>query len=195
MDQSLSHKRCQQMQPKWGLNVAITRNTLTQNLAIKGEKCDDTHQYCSNTNGCFCPRKQVASKQPTCVESEREVNKVNERLTEAVKGRHAAIRTTRPHHTPPFYPPETRIAHTEATRSAQNTSGGLRRVGLAAQSASSASTRSINRRSATSIRLATPSSSKSPMSFVTSVTMSRASRRASRADRSAVKRRTSARAY
>nr|DAS08677.1 MAG TPA: hypothetical protein [Caudoviricetes sp.] len=34
------------------------------------------------TQRCFCPRKSVASKQPTCVESEREVNKVNERLTD-----------------------------------------------------------------------------------------------------------------
>nr|DAV39965.1 MAG TPA: hypothetical protein [Caudoviricetes sp.] len=44
-------------------------------LCYKGRKCDDTHQHCSNTNGCFVPRTPVASKQPTCVESEREVNK------------------------------------------------------------------------------------------------------------------------
>nr|DAU65738.1 MAG TPA: hypothetical protein [Caudoviricetes sp.] len=29
--------------------------------------CDNTHLYCSNTNGCFHPRTPVASKQPTCV--------------------------------------------------------------------------------------------------------------------------------
>ena len=45
------------------------------------------------TQRVFCPRKPVASKQPTCVESEREVNKVNGVLTETVKdwrhsGRH-----------------------------------------------------------------------------------------------------------
>ena len=69
---------------------------LTQNLAIKGRKCDDTHQHCSNTNWCFCPRKPVASKQPTCVEGEREVNKVNGRLTETVRDRHRDGR----HHPP-----------------------------------------------------------------------------------------------
>nr|DAR67721.1 MAG TPA: hypothetical protein [Caudoviricetes sp.] len=53
----------------------------------------------------------------------------------------------------------------------------------------------ISCRSATSVRLATSSSSKVLMSFVVSVTMSRASRRASWTDRSAVRRRTSARAY
>lgn len=95
MDQSHSYKRCQQMQLKRGLNVAITRNALTQNLAIRGGKCDDTHQYCSNTNGCFYPRKPVTSKQPTCVESEREVNKVNGRLMEAVKGCSCAPTTPR----------------------------------------------------------------------------------------------------
>ena len=86
------------MQLKRGLNVAITRNALTQNLATRGRKCDDTHQYCSNTNGCFNPRKPVASKQPTCVESEQEVNKVNGKLTETVRDwRHGG------RHTPPFY--------------------------------------------------------------------------------------------
>lgn len=86
MDQSHSNKHCQQMQLKRGLNIAIMRNTLTRHLATKGGKCDDTHQYCSNTNGCFYPRKPVTSKKPACVESEREVNKVNGRLTETVKG-------------------------------------------------------------------------------------------------------------
>lgn len=91
------------MQLKRGLNVAITRNALTQNLATRGRKCDDTHQYCSNTNGCFYPRKPVASKQPTCVESKREVNKVNGKLTETVEDwrRDGWHHTT--HHTPPFH--------------------------------------------------------------------------------------------
>lgn len=40
------------------------------------------------TQRCFCPRKPVANKQPTCVESEREVNKVNGRLTETVRCQH-----------------------------------------------------------------------------------------------------------
>lgn len=44
------------------------------------------------TQRVFCPRKPVASKQPTCIESEQEVNKVNGKLTEAVRawcpGRH-----------------------------------------------------------------------------------------------------------
>lgn len=80
MDQSLSYKHCQQNNRKRGLNVAITRNAVTQNLATKGRKCDDTHQHCSNTNGCFYPRKPVVSKQPTCVESKRKVNGNCERL-------------------------------------------------------------------------------------------------------------------
>nr|DAR67720.1 MAG TPA: hypothetical protein [Caudoviricetes sp.] len=102
-DQSHSHKHCQQMQLKRGLNVAITRNALTQNLATKGEKCDDTHQYWSNTNGCFYPRKQVASKQPTCVESKGKANKVNGRLTEAVRDQHPGDRHHSPRRTPPFH--------------------------------------------------------------------------------------------
>lgn len=89
------------MQLKRGLNVAIMRNALTRNLATKGGKCDDTHQHCSNTKRCFRPRKLVASKQPTCVESKREVNKVNKRLTETVIGgrrgdRHHSSITHRP---------------------------------------------------------------------------------------------------
>nr|DAK21406.1 MAG TPA: hypothetical protein [Caudoviricetes sp.] len=40
--------------------------------------------------------KPVASKQPTCVESKREVNKMNGRLTETVRGWHGWDR----HHTP-----------------------------------------------------------------------------------------------
>nr|DAS60887.1 MAG TPA: hypothetical protein [Caudoviricetes sp.] len=121
-----------------------------------------------------CLRRPVASKQPTCVESEQGVNKVKGRLTETVRDRRHDANTTRP--------PITRrlsITQTEAPRGALSTSGGLGRAGRAAQSVSSASTRSISRRSATLIRLAVPSSSKIPMSFVTSVTMSRASRRAS----------------
>nr|DAF93811.1 MAG TPA: hypothetical protein [Siphoviridae sp. ct0eR1] len=69
------------------------------------------------------------------------------------------------------------------------------RVGWAAQSARSASTRSISRRSAASIRVAASSPSKPLTSFVVSVMMMRASRMASWTGRSAVKRRTSARAY
>nr|DAN02263.1 MAG TPA: hypothetical protein [Caudoviricetes sp.] len=104
-DQSLSNKHCQQNNCKRGLNVAIMRNALTQNLATKGGKCDDMHQYCSNTKRCFYPRKPVASKQPTCVESKREVNKVNGKLTETVRDRHAGGRYHTPHHTPPFHHP------------------------------------------------------------------------------------------
>lgn len=40
------------------------------------------------TQRCPLSRKLVASEQPTCVESEREVNKVNERLTGTVRDRH-----------------------------------------------------------------------------------------------------------
>lgn len=61
----------------------------------KGRKCDDTHQYCSNTNECFHPRTPVASKQPTCVENKRRVNKVNRKLMETVRGWYATG-TTRP---------------------------------------------------------------------------------------------------
>nr|DAQ51875.1 MAG TPA: hypothetical protein [Caudoviricetes sp.] len=65
----------------------------------KGGKCDDTHQYCSNTNGCFCPSAPVANKQPTCVESKLEANKMNSRLTETVRDRRRDGR----HHTPPTH--------------------------------------------------------------------------------------------
>ena len=169
------------MQLKRGLNVAITRNALTQNPVTKGGKCDDTHQYCSNTNGCFYPRKPVASKQPTCVESEREVNKVNGRLMETMRVRARADITCPPRHTPPFhhlrYKPYT-LRPPEALRTPLRACEGPREPGQSASSAmkaSSASTRPISRRSATSIRLDTSSPSKSLMSFVTSVTMSRAS--------------------
>ena len=178
MDQSLSYKHCQQNNRKRGLNVAITRNTLTRHLATRAGKCDDTHQHCSNTNGCFYPRKPVASKQSTCVESEREVNKVNGRLTETVKGQ------CRSGHPPATRRPSTALRRTEATRSVLSASGGLRKVGRAAQPASSvssamktssASTRSISRRGATLIQLAVSTPSNSRMSFVDSTARSRTS--------------------
>nr|DAK80326.1 MAG TPA: hypothetical protein [Caudoviricetes sp.] len=103
------------------------------------------------------------------------MNKVNGKLTEPVRDQHGGGR----HHSPP---PHTALLQSrdksytlrssEALRTPLRTSEG---GGRAAQSASSASTRSISRRSATSIRLATSSLSKITMSFVISVTMSRAS--------------------
>lgn len=155
------------MQLKRGLNVAITRNTLTQNLATRGRKCDDTHQYCSNTNGCFHPGKPVASKQSACVESKRKVNESCERS--------AHEPTSLTPHTPPFHHLKYKsytLRSSEALRTPLRTSEG---GGRATQLVSSASTRSISRRSAASVRLATSSSSKVTMSFVISVTMSRVS--------------------
>lgn len=191
-DQSLSNKHCQQNNRKRALNVAITRDTLTQNLATRGRKCDDTHQYCSNTNGCFYPGKPVASKQPTCVESEREVNKVNGRLTETVRDWRHDGRHHSPHHAPPFHSPRDKshaLRPPEALRTllvASKGAGGAAqlphsaRLVSSAMKASSASARSINCRSAAPIRLAASSPSKSLMSFVTSVMKPRTSLRASR---------------
>lgn len=169
--------------------VAITPKTLQHSHLPRGGGVCGIYTNIVVTQRCFCPRKPIVSKQPTCVESKREVN-------ENCEGS-ALWRSTplTPHHTPPFYRPRDELhglRTPEALRTPLGSSGGWDEV---AQSVSSASTRSINCRSATSVRLATPSSSKILMSFVTSVTMSRASRRASWTDRSAVRRRTSARAY
>ena len=98
-----------------GLFAAIPTKTLRQEVLLQAEKCGDTHQHCSNTNGCFYPRTPVASKQPTCVKSKREVNKVNRRLTGTVKDRHAWRLPPHAHRAPPF----NHLRHTEAPPSSR----------------------------------------------------------------------------
>ena len=97
---------------------------------------------------------------------------MNGRLTETVRYQHPVAD---PPHTPPhtaLLSSERQVTHTEAPRGVLGASGGPGKIGRAAQSVSSASTRSISRRRATSVRLVVSSSSKFRMLFVISVMMS-----------------------
>lgn len=155
------------MQLKRGLNVAITRNTLTQHLATRAESVTTRTNIVVTQTDVFTLESQLLANNPHAW-------KVNGRLTETVRDRPHMTDITRPH---PHRPSAVLIDESRTLRPQKRLEHlwGLSRMGRAAQSVSSASTRLINRRSAASSRLDASSPSKSLMSFVASVTMSRAS--------------------
>ena len=77
--------------------VAITPKILQRSHLLREEGDCRIHTNIVVTQRGVCPRKPVASKQPTCVESKRKVNKVNGVLTETVRCQHSHRPTT---HTP-----------------------------------------------------------------------------------------------
>lgn len=64
MDQSHSYKHCQQIQLKRGLNVAIMRNPLTQNLAIKAESVTTRTNIVVTQTGVFALESQLLANNP-----------------------------------------------------------------------------------------------------------------------------------